>query len=100
MESKDLQKKGTEEYEASIKKHLEFKLNLLDTEEAIKKKADFTAIEPQYAYENSDEWKEYMREVAMHNIFQNRIAITKQQNDLEVKRLEREESENSIKEGY
>jgi hypothetical protein len=93
MKSKDFQKEITEKYEEDVYSYLELKLEMLEAERKIKETADFTPLEPQYAYESSDEWKEYMRKVAMHNIIQNELAIAKQKKDLELKKLEREEIE-------
>ena len=70
-------RKSTEEYEARLLEHLDLKLQLLDNEEKIKMGADYTPREPSYTYEASEEWKEHMRAVAIHNIKQNRIAIIK-----------------------
>lgn len=99
MNSKDYMKRTTEEYEADVKQHLELKLELLNVEESIKKTADFTPIDPDYEYENSEEWKEYLKEVSRHNIQQQRIAIKKQLRDLELNEMERRELEEKVKEG-
>ena len=93
MNSKDLQKQYTEEYEEQVLLHLDLKLELLKKEKKIKQSADFTPMEPAYKYEGSPAWIEYLQDVAMHNIFQNELAISKQRKDLKLKALERKELE-------
>jgi len=91
MNSKELQAKYTEEYEEQIATHLDLKLDMLIKEKAIKENADFTPLDPAFEYERSEEWIGYLKDVAIHNIFQNELAITKQKHDLTLKSLERRE---------